>query len=225
MKKTTIVFCCLICIFLAGCASTARERLIAKCSQYESTGTIPAEVNNTDRFLDSLAGLFEGALAGLAGGWVILSINSGWTPAADTTFIAASVIGTVIGWYIADPGQSLKKGEYNEDEVKKDCDDFRTSEVTRLEALKYRDKLPVEYGFNNILWSFSGLSVGSAVGYFFGSLIGYGINNSGGTGNAFSSPGGQLGGIIGGSACGLAGASRYWSAGPVSMATPMAPSR
>ena len=116
-----------------------------------------------------------------------------------------------MGWNIADPGQTLKKGEFSEEEAGKTCDDLLVSEKKREEALKYRDKLPVEYGFGNFAWSVAGFGTGASVGYFIGALAGYGINNSGGS-SAFSSPGGVTGGIILGSIAGLAGAFYGWNA-------------
>jgi hypothetical protein len=198
-------------ILMPGCA-TDREQLLARCSQYENTDTIPAEVNNVDRLLDSLAGLFEGGLAGLLGSWVILSVNSEWVTGADTVLITSMIAGTVIGWYIAGPGQTLKKGEFSGDEMKKTCANLRVSEDRRAEALKHRDKLPVEYDLSNVLWALAGFSAGSSVGYFFGTLIGYSVNNSGGAGNAFASKGGLIGGSILGLIGGISGGIYGWNA-------------
>jgi hypothetical protein len=200
-----------LCLFLSGCGSTPRERLIAKCSQYENTGTIPAEVNNVDRALNALAGLFEGALAGLGMGWVTLAVEPSWRIPANTVFISASLAGAVIGWNIADPGQSLKKGEFSEDEVRKICAGLLVSEKRRAEALKYRDRLPSETGPGNFLWSLAGFGAGAAVGYFTGALAGYSINNSGG-GNALTSPAGLTGGLILGVIAGAGGAIYGWNA-------------
>jgi hypothetical protein len=212
MKKTIIVLIFFIYLLSAGCASTPRERLIDKCSQYENTGTIPAEVNNVDRLLNSFAGLFEGGLVGFIGGSIIISVHSEWFPAANAVLITSMIIGPVIGWNIAGPGNILKKGEFSEDEMKKTCADLKASEERREQALTYKDKLPVEYDFRNFLCSLAGFSAGSSLGYTIGALFGCAVNNPGTSGNALISPGGLIGGGIGGLIGGIGGAIYGWNA-------------
>lgn len=197
MKRIIIVMCAGACLLFTGCA-TPREKLINKCALYENNGTIPAPVNIADGCLGALGGGMVGFFSGSIIGALISLMGPEWNTAAAVTGGSIAVICPVLGFVLAEPGNTLKKGEYDDAKIKKECDDLKISEDRRQEALKLKGKLPAEYDIFNFLWAGAGASAFSSAGYVIGSLIGFAFYNPDGSNNILLAPGGYIGGAIGG---------------------------